>query len=396
MPGAAAVGTRLAQRARAVEPFHVMRLLARARELEASGRRILHLEVGEPDFPTPGPIIAAARRALDEGLTHYTPAVGLPSLREAIAGYYRSRYRVEIDPGRIIVTPGASGALQLALLAALEPREGVMISDPSYPCYRQVAALCGASVHMVPLGAGTGHRFTRAAAEPAWAPGIRALLLATPANPTGSVLGAAEVRDLHALCRTRGATLIVDEIYQGLVYGAEDHTALACGEDGLVVFNSFSKLFGMTGWRVGWMVAPSSLAEALGRMAQNLFIAAATPSQYAALAAFEPCTAQIIEERRGIFAERRALMLSGLSALGFEVVGDTGGAFYIYARMPDRVPLDSMTFATRLLEEAGVAVTPGADFGVSQAGRHLRFAYTRDVSQLAEALGRLESAIAAR
>lgn len=389
-------GSRLARRARAVEPFHVMRLLARARDLESAGRRILHLEVGEPDFPTPGPIVAAGQRALTEGLTRYTPAAGLPALRDAIARYYGRRYGLAVDPKRVIVTPGASGALQIALLALLEPGEGVMISDPSYPCYRQVAPLCGVVPRMVPLGPATGHRFTREVAEPAWVPGVRALLLATPANPTGSVLSAAELRDLHALCLERDATLIVDEIYQGLVYGVEDHSALALGERGLMVFNSFSKLFGMTGWRVGWIVAPRDASETLDRLAQNLFIAAATPAQHAALAAFDPAVSQILEERRDIFARRRAVLLRGLCDLGFQVVGDPVGAFYVYARMPNCIRLDSMAFATRLLEDVGVAVTPGADFGLWCAERHLRFAYTRDVGELTEALERLRGALTKR
>lgn len=373
-----------------------MRLLARSRALECAGRRILHLEVGEPDFPTPAPIVAAGHLALEAGLTRYTPAAGLPALREAIADHYLRRYGVSVEPARIIVTPGASGALQLALLAALEPGEPVMISDPSYPCYRQIAGLCGVTAQMVPLGPATAYRFTRQAVEPAWVAGSRALLLATPANPTGSVLDPSELADLHALCMERGATLIVDEIYQGLVYGADDHSALALGEEGVLVFNSFSKLFGMTGWRVGWIVVPQDAAETYDRMAQNLFIAASTPAQHAALAAFAPQTSAILEERRGIFAERRAILLAGLRRLGFDVVGDPVGAFYIYARMPDAIVPDSMTFAARLLEEHGVAVTPGADFGVRAAERHLRFAYTRDVRELAQALDRLEGALAMR
>ena len=381
----------LAKRARAVEPFHVMRLLARARVLEAAGRSIVHLEIGEPDFPTPEPVVEAARRALDAGHTHYTPAAGLPALRAAIAHYYGRRYAVSVDPARILVTPGASGALQLAMLALLDPGDGLMIADPSYPCYRQVAALTGAQTRVVPVGPASGYKLTRELAERAWTPGTRALLVASPSNPTGAVLSGRELADLYALCQSRGAALIVDEIYQGLVYeGAADHTALTLAGDGLFVVNSCSKYFGMTGWRLGWIVGPAGAVEILDRLAQNLFIAAATLSQHAACAAFEPETTPILDERRRIFDQRRILLLAGLQRLGFRVEGVPSGAFYVYARLPDRVVVDSMTYATRLLEEVGVAVTPGADFGEYQADRHLRFAYTRGRAEIDCALGRIE------
>ncbi len=382
---------RLAARALAVEPFHVMRLLSRAQALEASGRRILHLEVGEPDFPTPGPVVEAARRALVAGHTHYTPAAGLPALREAIAGYYLRRYQVPVDPGRILVTPGASGALQLAMLALLDPGDGVMIADPSYPCYRQVAALAGASPRVVAVGPASGYKLTRALAEQAWTPDIRVLLVASPSNPTGTVLSAQELADLYALCQCHGAALIVDEIYQGLVYeGVADHAALTLGDQGLFVVNSCSKYFGMTGWRLGWIVGPQGAAETLERLAQNLFIAPATLSQHAACAAFDDGTTPILEDRRQTLERRRLALLSGLRALEFRAEGLPLGAFYVYARLPDDVALDSMTYATRLLEEAGVAITPGADFGTHEAGRHVRFAYTRARKAIDDALDRID------
>ena len=376
------VAARLAPRALAVEPFHVMRLLARARELEAQGRSIVHLEIGEPDFPTPTPILAAGQHALASGATHYTAAAGLPALRQAIADYYGSRYGLPVAPERVLVTPGASGALQLVFAALLEPGDRVLMGDPSYPCYRQVLGLMGVEPLLVPLDAADDYQLTAALAESAWTPEVRAVLVASPANPTGAVMSAATLRELHALCRARGAALIVDEIYQGLVYEALDHTALAAGADDLYVINSFSKYFGMTGWRVGWLVAPGGAVQVLERLAQNLFIAASTPAQYAALAAFAPGTLAILEERRAIFRQRRDRLLASLRELGFVIPRRPEGAFYLYAGLPERVAGDASGFAARLLEDAGVAVTPGCDFGHHRADRHVRFAYTRDLDAL--------------
>ncbi|BCU06135.1 aminotransferase class I/II-fold pyridoxal phosphate-dependent enzyme [Allochromatium tepidum] len=223
--------SRLAERAHRVEPFHVMRLLGRARELEAAGRSIVHLEVGEPDFPTPEPIPAAGRAALDAGLTHYTPAAGLPALRQAIAAHYAQRHGVEVDPARVLVTPGASGALQPVFSVLLEPGDRVILGDPSYPCYRQMFGLMGAEPVAVPLGPETGYRLTPERLEAAWVPGTRAVV-ASPANPTGAVTSLDELCAIQAICRARGAALIVDEIYRGLTYGVPDTTALAlAGED---------------------------------------------------------------------------------------------------------------------------------------------------------------------
>lgn len=378
--------SQLAPRALAVEPFHVMRLLARARELEAAGRHIHHLEIGEPDFPTPPPVVEAAQRALAAGHTHYTPAAGLPRLRKAISTYYGWRYGLDVDWTRILITPGASGALQLAMLALLDSGDELMIADPSYPCYRQVATLAGAIPRAVPTGSETGYQLTRTLAERAWTPTTRALLVATPSNPTGALISVEGLRDLHGLCRERDGSLIVDEIYQGLVYEGPDHSALALGSESLFVVNSCSKFFGMTGWRLGWIVVPDGAVETLNRLAQNLYIAAPTLSQYAACAAFDPGTAPLLEVRRQAFDQRRRVLLSGLKKLGFGVDVVPGGAFYVYARLPDWISGDSMTYATDLLEETGVAITPGRDFGAHEAHRHVRLAYTRDCAQIESAL----------
>jgi aspartate/methionine/tyrosine aminotransferase len=380
---------RLAERALGIAPFQVMRILAQARALEAEGRRVCHLEIGEPDFGTPPSVVEAAHRALDAGLDRYTPATGLPALRDAIAGYYRRRYGVEVHPGRIIVTPGASGALQLALFGLLDPGDGLLIGTPSYPCYRQVAALCGARVSFVPLSAQDGFAMTAGSLRAAWAPGTRALVLASPANPTGAVLDPSQLAAVHALCRERGAALIVDEIYQGLVYDAPDCTALGLGGPDLYVVNSLSKYFGMTGWRLGWVVAPEAAVPALERIAQNLFIAAPTLAQHAACAALEPGLEPLLQARRAALARRRDRLWSGLRRLGFAIPALPRGAFYVYATLPDAVAAEAPEFCAQMLAEVAVAATPGADFAERGAEREVRFAYGRPDAELDEALARM-------
>lgn len=396
MSGAAGSSTsRLASAALAVAPFHVMRLLARARALEAAGRSVVHLEIGEPDFPTPAPILNAGREALEAGLTRYTPAAGLPSLRQAISNHYRRRYGLDVPAARVLVTPGASGALQLVFSTLLEPGDSVLIGDPSYPCYRQLLRLMGVTPLALPVGSESDFQLTAAQVEAAWVRGIRAVVIASPANPTGAVMGADALAELYGLCRAHGATLIVDEIYQGLTYETADQTALTLGSAELYVVNSFSKYFGMTGWRVGWLVGPDDAIEVMDRLAQNLFIAASTPGQHAALAAFDPATLEIVEGRKERFRERRDWLLPALLRLGFAIPVWPAGAFYLYAGLPEQLGLDSMTFATRLLEEAGVALTPGQDFGEHAAERHVRFAYTRDQDELVEGVRRIRDFLSA-
>ncbi|QVL50448.1 MAG: aminotransferase class I/II-fold pyridoxal phosphate-dependent enzyme [Thiocapsa sp.] len=386
--------SRLSGQARRVEPFHVMRLLARAGALEALGRSIVHMEVGEPDFPTPGPILEAGQRALADGRTRYTSAGGLPALRRAIADHYAERYDTPVGPERILITPGASGALQLVFLALLDPGDRVLICDPSYPCYRQVLQLMGAEPIAVPVGPQTDYQMTAALAESAWTPSVRAVVVASPSNPTGSSIAPEVLSELHAVCRERGAALVVDEIYQGLTYAVPDRTALSLGSEDLYVINSFSKYFGMTGWRLGWLAGPRDAVEVMERMAQNLFIAANTPAQYAALAAFDPTTIEILESRRLAFQMRRDRLLPALRDLGFGIPVQPSGAFYLYARLPDGLEIDSMTFTGRMLEEAGVALTPGHDFGRHDAQRHVRFAYTREIADLDEGVRRIRDWLA--
>ncbi|HHH12873.1 MAG TPA: pyridoxal phosphate-dependent aminotransferase [Thiolapillus brandeum] len=372
---------RLARRMAGIEPFHVMAILARARELEAQGREVVHMEVGEPDFPTPGPVVEAGRRALEAGRTHYTPALGLPALREAIAGWYRACFSVEVDPARVVVTPGASGALLLVLAALVDPGEKVLMPDPGYPCNRHMVRLFEGEAVSLGVKAAQGFALANDQVIRNWDARTRALVVATPANPTGRVLGLEQLRFLYEAVRAPDGHLIVDEIYQGLVYDTPEVTALALGEENLFVVNSFSKFFGMTGWRLGWVVAPRVWVPALDRLAQNLFLAAPTLSQHAALAAFSPETLAILEERRQIFRQRRDYLFEALTGLGFRIEGRPEGAFYLYADV-SAFTGDSFDFCRRLLEEAGVAVTPGRDFGSYRAERFVRFAYTTDLERL--------------
>jgi aspartate/methionine/tyrosine aminotransferase len=370
-----------------IRPFRVMELLAQARALEAQGRSIVHMEIGEPDFDTPAPVVEAGRRALAEGRTHYTPACGLPELRRAISDHYRRDHGLEVDPGRVIVTPGGSGALQLVLSVLVDPGTEVLLPDPGYPCNRNFVHLVDGVPVAVPVDAAQRYQPDAARLAAHWSERTSAVMLASPANPTGTVLSREQLDDVQRLVRERGAHLIVDEIYHGLVYGEPAATALAVSED-LFVVNSFSKFFGMTGWRLGWVVAPAEYAPELDKLAQNIFLSAPTPAQYAALAAFTPETQAILAERRDAFRQRRDFLLPALQELGFDVTVEPDGAFYIYAGC-SRFSDDSDAFCTELLDQAGVAITPGTDFGHHHARTHVRFAYTTSMEQLEEGVRRL-------
>jgi len=381
--------SRRAARIAGIEPFRVMALLARARELEAAGRDIVHMEIGEPDFPTPEPVIQAVQVAISGGRMHYTPATGMPALRQAIANHYRHEYGLEIDPGRVVVTPGASGALLLILGVLLDPGQSVLMADPGYPCNRNFVRFLEGRSQAVPVGPESGYQLTARQVAEHWSPETRAVLVASPANPTGTLLPADELAAIHAVVRERGGVLIVDEIYHGLVYGAPAQTALAVADE-VIVINSFSKYFGLTGWRVGWLVAPPDWVADLDKLAQNLFLAAPTPGQYAALAALGPTTRPVLEARRDSFRARRDYLLPALRDLGFTIPVTPQGAFYLYADCR-RFTDDSLAFAEALLEEAGVAVTPGLDFGHNHPERHLRFAYTTSLERLEEGVRRIAS-----
>lgn len=372
---------------RHIEPFRVMALLARARELEQSGRSIVHMEVGEPDFETPAPIRDAGVRALQQGRTQYTPAAGLPELRGAISAFYRSQQALNIAPERILITPGASGALQLVMSVLVDAGASVLMSDPGYPCNRNFVHLVGGRPTLLQVDADTHFQISAERLRQHWPADCAAVLLASPSNPSGTIVSAGELSAIHALCMQRGAHLIVDEIYHGLVYAGDERSALSVSDD-LFVINSFSKYFGMTGWRLGWVVAPKSFSADLDKLAQNIFLSAPTPAQYAALAAFQPETLAIVRARKDEFQRRRDYLVPALRQLGFDVAVVPDGAFYIYAGC-GRFSADSESLCHDLLEDVGVAVTPGTDFGQYRAREHVRFAYTTSMEQLEEGVRRL-------
>ena len=375
-----------------IEPFHVMELLARARELEAQGRSIVHMEIGEPDFPTPEPICRAGIKALERGELFYTPALGLPQLRQAIAGFYRSRYGVEIPPSRIIITTGASGALLLTCAVLVNPGDEVLLADPGYPCNRHLVRVMEGVPRAVPVHAADDYQLAPSHLERNWGSRTVAALVATPSNPTGTLVSTERLSAMAEFARAKGGTLIVDEIYHGLVYEGDYTTALAFTDEAFVI-NSFSKYFNMTGWRLGWMVAPERYVRELDKLAQNLYLAAPTPAQYAALAAFQPETLAILESRVKEFNTRRDYLVPALRGLGFEIPKTPQGAFYIYAGC-GKLARDSFGFARDLLEQAGVAITPGIDFGANAPERHVRFAYTNSVERLKEGVRRISRFLA--
>lgn len=377
---------RLATRMNRIAPFHVMALLERAQELERQGRDVIHLGVGEPDFPTPEPIRQAGLQALQQGLTRYTPAAGLPALRQALSAYYRDFLNAEVAPERILITPGASGALQLALAALVDPGAGVLVADPGYPCNRHFIELVNGEPQAMALSA--EGRITADILRQHWRPNTVAALLASPDNPTGTVYEAAELLALQQTVEQQGGVLLLDEIYQGLNYEVPVHTLLA-QTDRCFVINSFSKFFGMTGWRLGWLVVPPEFSADIDKLAQNFFIAAPTPSQHAALAAFTAQAAAERERRRQVLAQRRALLLEQLPALGLRVVGRPQGAFYLYLDA-SALTDDSEQFCRQLLEQEAVVLTPGLDFGEQHGpARHLRLAYTVGEERILEALMRI-------
>ena len=374
-------------RSRAIEPFHVMALLQRANELQAAGHDVIHLEIGEPDFNTAEPIIQAGQAALSAGHTRYTAARGLPALREAIAGFYASRYSLNINPERIMITPGGSGALLLASALLVDPGKHWLLADPGYPCNRHFLRLVEGDAQLVPVGPEVNYQLTADLVERYWDQDSVGALVASPANPTGTVLSREELAALSGALRERGGHLVVDEIYHGLTYGMDAPSVLEVDNDAFVL-NSFSKYFGMTGWRLGWLVAPESAVPELEKLAQNIYISAPTLSQYAALACFQPETLAILEERRAEFATRRDYLLPALRELGFKIEVEPQGAFYLYADISG-FGGDAFDFCRHFLETEHVAITPGVDFGRSRASQHVRFAYTQSVPRLQQAVERI-------
>ena len=378
---------RTAARMAHIEPFEVMEIQTLARSLEAAGHDVIHVEIGEPDFRTPQPVVDAAKRALDEHRMYYTSALGLSSLREAISGFYRTRYGLDVAASRIIVTAGSSAALLLAFGVLLDEGDEVLLADPGYPCNRHFVRTLGAVPRGIAVGPESRYQLNAQLARRHWGPKTHMAMVASPANPTGTLVTPEETAEFAALAREKGGTLLMDEIYHGLTYGVDARTAAEHGEDVWVV-NSFSKYFQMTGWRLGWLVAPQAMVRKVETLAQNLFISPSAVAQHAALACFTPETLAITEARRAELDERRKYLVPALESLGFKVPVVPEGAFYIYADCSALAP-DSFAFARRILAEAHVAVTPGKDFGANAPERHIRIAYTQPVARLEEAVARI-------
>ena len=375
-------------RSRAIEPFHVMALLARANQLQADGHDVIHLEIGEPDFTTAAPIVAAGQAALADGYTRYTAARGLPALREAISSFYGQRYGLDIDPQRILITPGGSGALLLASSLLVDPGKHWLLADPGYPCNRHFLRLVEGAAQLVPVGPDVRYQLTPELVERYWDQDSVGALVASPANPTGTLLSRDELGGLSQALKARGGHLVVDEIYHGLTYGTDAASVLEVDDEAFVL-NSFSKYFGMTGWRLGWLVAPPAAVPELEKLAQNLYISAPSMAQHAALACFQPQTLEILEQRRHAFQNRRDFLLPALRELGFKIAVEPEGAFYLYADI-SAFGGDAFAFCQHFLETEHVAFTPGLDFGRHLATQHVRFAYTQDLPRLQQAVERIK------
>ncbi|MGH6630899.1 MAG: aminotransferase class I/II-fold pyridoxal phosphate-dependent enzyme, partial [Burkholderiales bacterium] len=348
---------------------------------------IVNMVIGEPDFPTPQPIVDAGIEALKKNQIRYTPSLGGEALRDAICAWYRSRYGATVPASRIAVTTGSSGALLLTMGVLLSPGDEVLMADPGYPCNRHFVRAMEGRAFGIPVGADTAYQLTADLVEKHWTPRTVAVMVATPSNPTGTLIPIDELKRIHAVVQRKGGRLIVDEIYHGLTYAVQAHSALEFADD-VFIINSFSKYFCMTGWRLGWMVAPQAYLNDIEKLAQNLYISNSDIAQQAALAAFRPDTVDILEGNRACFQAQRDFLLPALKSLGFEIPVQPQGAFYIYANC-SRLTSDSYRFCLDVLEQAGVAVAPGIDFGEHRAAEHVRFSYPKSIPVLEEGVRRL-------
>ncbi len=393
---------RISSRAQRIEPFYVMEVAKAAallgQQVAHSDAPMIYLNIGEPDFTAPELVREAAHRAIHDGRTQYTQATGLPALRERISDWYRGRFAVRVPASRIVVTAGASAALQLACLALIEAQDEILMPDPSYPCNRQFVSAAEGRAVLLPTTAADRYQLSAAMVREAWGEATRGVLLASPSNPTGTSIEPEELRRIHALVESRGGITLVDEIYLGLSYESRfGHTALAL-DDNIISINSFSKYFSMTGWRLGWLVVPESLVPVIERLAQNLFICPSAVAQHAALACFEAASIAEYERRRAEFKARRDYFVPALGALGLHVPVLPDGAFYAWADCSEACARlgvrDSWDLAFALLQRAHVAVTPGRDFGVAETARFIRFSSASSMEQLQGAVGRLASLLA--
>ena len=374
-----------------IEPFRVVEVLTRAKELARQDREIINLCVGESDFPTATPILEAGMRALSKGAAGYSEVGGVPELRDALSKFYAKDYSIDIAPERILITPGASGGLLLICALLLDPKDTMLVTDPGYPCNRHFMRLMEAKAQLVPVTAQDNFQLTPELVAKYWQESTVGAMVASPSNPTGTTLKKDQLRAISQQVKKLGGQLIVDEIYHGLGFKKNIPSVLEIDPDVFVV-NSFSKYFGMTGWRLGWLVAPEAAVKEMEKLAQHLFISSSTPAQYAALACFDEKTRSILDGRREIFRGRRDFLLPALRSLGFSVPCPPEGAFYIYSDA-SKFTEDSDFFCMDLLEKLGVAVTPGTDFGLTGAKQHVRFAYTTDVNNLSSAVDRIATIV---
>ncbi|MCW7539166.1 pyridoxal phosphate-dependent aminotransferase [Aquabacterium sp. A7-Y] len=391
---------KFAERTGLIEPFYVMECAKAADELARSpacdpargGRPMIYLNIGEPDFTAAPLVQEAAQRCVVDGLTQYTPALGLPELREAISGWYRSRFGVQVPARRIVVTAGASGALQLACLALVDAGDEVLMPDPSYPCNRHFVAAAQGRAVLLPSGPEQRFQLSAAAVQAAWGERSRGVLLASPSNPTGTSIHPDEMRRIAEFVRSRGGVTLVDEIYLGLSFDdTYGQTALALGED-IVTLNSFSKYFSMTGWRLGWMVVPEAMVPVVEKLAQNLYICASAVAQRAALACFEAESLAEFERRRAEFRRRRDYLVPALDGLGLRVPVLPDGAFYAWADCSAH-HASSWEFVFDLMQRAQLAITPGRDFGSHGTERYIRLSYASRMGSLEEAVDRLKNVL---
>ena len=383
----------LAQRLQQIAPFHVMEVIKRAGEMEQAGRSVIYMCIGEPDFPPAQPVLDAAQRALADGAAmRYTAALGLQPLRDAISAHYRDAFGVDVPAARIVITAGASGALLLACAALVERDAEVLMPDPSYPCNRHFITAFNGRPVLIPSGPADRFQLSAAMVAANWREQTRGVLLASPSNPTGTSMTRDQLAQTIAAVRARGGFSVVDEIYQGLTYDHQPFTALALGED-VIVINSFSKYFNMTGWRLGWLVIPPALLPAIEKLAQNFYICPSSMAQHAALGCFTPQALEIAEQRRQEMRRRRDYLVPALQGLGFDIPVPPDGAFYVYADC-SRWTNDAAGFCRDVLEHSGVALTPGVDFGEVGAHRFIRVSYATSMAKLEEAISRLAAYLA--
>ncbi|GAB3495565.1 pyridoxal phosphate-dependent aminotransferase [Curvibacter fontanus] len=398
---------KISSRAQKIEPFYVMEVAkaasALAREAAQGIAPMIFLNIGEPDFTAPPLVQEAAERAVRAGRSQYTDATGLPALRERISGWYAQRYGLNVPASRIVVTAGASAALQLACLALIEAGDEILMPDPSYPCNRHFVSAAEGTARLIPAGPAERFQLSAGQVRAAWGPQTRGVLLASPSNPTGTSIDPAELRRIHEVVKEHGGITLVDEIYLGLSYDERyGHSALAI-DDHIISINSFSKYFSMTGWRLGWLVLPEELVPVVERLAQNLYICPSTIAQHAALACFEPDSLAEYERRRAEFKARRDFFIPALNELGLKVPVMPDGAFYAWADCTQACHklgkklgsaasvMGSWELSFALMQEAHVAVTPGRDFGTAETQHYIRFSTASALPQLQAAVERLRT-----